>query len=48
RDVYKRQALEPDTDEMDETGDERHPDTEEAPPEGDRTVTKDRGEKADR
>ncbi|AGB36787.1 hypothetical protein [Natronococcus occultus] len=42
------EALEPETEEMDEAGDERHPDTEEAPPHGDRTVTKDRGEKEDR
>jgi hypothetical protein len=41
-------ALEPGTEGMDEAGDERHPDTEEAPPEGDRTVTTDRGREEDR
>lgn len=42
------EGLEPSTEGMTESGDERHPDTEEAPPEGDRTVTKDRGEEEDR
>ncbi|PGF18193.1 hypothetical protein CP556_02295 [Natrinema sp. CBA1119] len=42
------QGLEPSTEGMTESGAERHPDTEEAPPEGDRTVTKDRGEDEDR
>ncbi|MFU8869472.1 hypothetical protein [Natronococcus sp.] len=42
------EALEPETEGMDEAGDERHPDTEEAPPEGDRTVTRDRGKDEDR
>jgi|GEM_PF-777948 hypothetical protein len=42
------QGLEPSTEEMTEAGAERHPDTGEAPPEGDRTVTKDRGETEDR
>ncbi|QLK25687.1 hypothetical protein HYG81_16630 [Natrinema zhouii] len=42
------QGTGPSTEEMTEAGGERHPDTEEAPPEGDRTVTKDRGEEEDR
>ncbi|MFC6767197.1 hypothetical protein [Natrinema soli] len=42
------QGLEPSTEGMTEAGDERHPNTEEAPPEGDRTVTKDRGKDEDR
>ncbi len=33
---------------MTETGDERHPDMEDAPPEGGRTVTEERGEPEDR
>lgn len=41
-------GLEPETDEMTEAGAERHPDSEENPPQGDRTVTKDRGEEEDR
>ncbi|SDJ85831.1 hypothetical protein [Natronorubrum texcoconense] len=42
------EAMEPETDEMTESGAERHPESEDRPPEGDRTVTKDRGEKEDR
>ncbi|MDG5760016.1 hypothetical protein QA600_11760 [Natronococcus sp. A-GB1] len=42
------EALEPETEGMDEAGDERHSDNEEAPPEGDRTVTRDRGKDEDR
>jgi hypothetical protein len=42
------EALEPETEEMDEAGDERHPDSEDAPPHGDRTVTRDRGKEEDR
>ncbi|WP_306057186.1 hypothetical protein [Natronococcus wangiae] len=42
------EAVEPSTEDMEESGAERHPDTEEAPPEGDRTVTKDRGSKENR
>jgi len=42
------QGLEPSTEEMTEAGEERHPDMEDAPPEGDRTVTTERGEKEDR
>lgn len=41
------QGTEPSTEEMDEAGKERHADTEDAPPEGDRTVTTERGEKED-
>lgn len=41
-------GLEPETDEMTEAGAERHPDGEENPPQGDRTVTKDRAEEEDR
>ncbi|QRV15822.1 hypothetical protein JMJ58_02660 [Haloterrigena salifodinae] len=41
-------ALEPETDEMTESGAERHPDDDGQPPQGDRTVTKERGEKEDR
>ncbi len=41
------QDMEPSTDEMDEAGKERHVDKEDAPPEGDRTVTTERGEKED-
>ncbi|WP_440769474.1 hypothetical protein [Natronorubrum sp. DTA28] len=41
-------AMEPETDEMTESGAERHPESEDQPPEGDRTVTKDRGEEEDR
>jgi len=42
------QGLEPSTEEMTEAGEERHPEMEDAPPEGDRTVTTERGEKEDR
>ena len=42
------EAMEPETDEMTESGAERHPESEDRPPEGDRTVTKDRGEEEDR
>ncbi|MFD1563992.1 hypothetical protein ACFR99_10570 [Haloarchaeobius amylolyticus] len=42
------QGLEPSTEEMTEAGEERHPDMEDAPPEGDRTVTTERGEEEDR
>ncbi|ELY59989.1 hypothetical protein [Natronolimnohabitans innermongolicus] len=42
------EAMEPETEEMDEAGAERHPESEEQPPEGDRTVTKDRGREEDR
>ncbi|MFC4437072.1 MULTISPECIES: hypothetical protein [Natrialbaceae] len=42
------EAMEPSTEEMDEAGAERHPETEDTPPEGDRTVTKDRGSKENR
>ncbi|WP_440765658.1 hypothetical protein [Natronorubrum sp. DTA7] len=42
------EAMEPETDEMTESGAERHPESEDQPPEGDRTVTKDRGEEEDR
>ncbi|WP_408958361.1 hypothetical protein [Natrinema sp. 74] len=41
------QDMEPSTEEMDEAGKERHADKEDAPPEGDRTVTTERGEKED-
>ncbi|WP_436347881.1 hypothetical protein [Natronorubrum sp. FCH18a] len=41
-------AMEPETDEMTESGTERHPESEDQPPQGDRTVTKDRGEEEDR
>ncbi|ELZ14177.1 hypothetical protein C477_21065 [Haloterrigena salina JCM 13891] len=41
-------ALEPETDEMTESGAERHPDDDGQPPQGDRTVTKERGEEEDR
>ncbi|QSW98254.1 hypothetical protein [Haloterrigena alkaliphila] len=41
-------AMEPETEEMDEAGEERQPDEEDRPPEGDRTVTKDRAEEQDR
>ena len=42
------QGLEPSTEGMTEAGEERHPDMEDAPPEGERTVTKERGEEEDR
>ncbi len=42
------QGMEPSTEEMTEEGAERHPDMEDAPPEGDRTVTRERGENEDR
>jgi hypothetical protein len=42
------EGLEPSTEDMTEAGAERHPDTEQAPPEGERTVTKERGEEEDR
>ncbi|SEQ48997.1 hypothetical protein [Natrinema salaciae] len=42
------EGLEPSTEAMTESGGERHPDTEQAPPEGERTVTKDRGVEEDR
>ncbi|WP_121742494.1 hypothetical protein [Natronorubrum halophilum] len=42
------EGMEPATEEMDESGAERHPDSEDQPPEGDRTVTKERGEEEDR
>ncbi|NUC72798.1 hypothetical protein HTZ84_10835 [Haloterrigena sp. SYSU A558-1] len=41
-------GLEPETDEMTESGAERHPDDDGQPPQGDRTVTKERGEEEDR
>ena len=41
-------GLEPETDEMTEAGAERHPDDDGQPPQGDRTVTKERGEEEDR
>ncbi|WP_226481565.1 hypothetical protein [Natrinema amylolyticum] len=42
------EGLEPSTEGMTEAGDERHPDMEDAPPEGERTVTEERGEEEDR
>ena len=42
------EGLEPETDEMQEAGAERHPDEEDRPPQGDRTVTNARGEEEDR
>jgi hypothetical protein len=42
------QGLEPADEGMTEAGAERHPDMEDAPPEGERTVTEDRGEEEDR
>ncbi len=42
------EGLEPADEGMTEAGAERHPNMEDAPPEGDRTVTKDRGEEEDR
>ena len=41
-------GAEPETEEMEESGAERHPDEEDRPPQGDRTVTKERGEEEDR
>ena len=41
------QGTEPSTEDMDEAGAERHADKEDSPPEGDRTVTTERGEKED-
>ena len=41
-------GVEPETEEMEESGAERHPDSEENPPQGDRTVTEERGENEDR
>ncbi|TYL40527.1 hypothetical protein CV102_02870 [Natronococcus pandeyae] len=42
------EAMEPSTEEMDESGAERHDETEDMPPEGERTVTDERGENEDR
>lgn len=42
------EGLEPSTEGMTESGDERHPDMEDAPPDGERTVTEERGEEEDR
>ncbi|WP_137289820.1 hypothetical protein [Natronorubrum halophilum] len=42
------EGMEPATEEMNESGAERHPDSEDQPPEGDRTVTKERGEEENR
>lgn len=42
------EAMEPSTEKMDESGAERHPETEDTPPEGNRTVTDKRGENEDR
>ncbi|MGQ3412144.1 hypothetical protein ACT4ML_07755 [Natrinema sp. LN54] len=42
------EGLEPSTEGMTEAGDERHEDLEDAPPEGERTVTEDRGTEEDR
>lgn len=42
------EGLEPSTEGMTEAGDERHEDLEDAPPEGERTVTEDRGKEEDR
>lgn len=45
-------GVQPETERMNESGEERHPDEEtaadERPPEGDRTVTRDRGQEDDR
>ncbi|QCS43311.1 hypothetical protein [Natrinema versiforme] len=42
------EGLEPSTEGMTEAGDERHEDLEDAPPEGERTVTEDRGKEEER
>ncbi|WP_435552475.1 hypothetical protein [Natrinema sp. CGMCC1.2065] len=42
------EGLEPSAEGMTEAGAERHPDMADAPPEGERTVTEERGEKEDR
>ena len=42
------ESVEPETESMEESGAERHPDGEDQPPQGDRTVTKERGEEEDR
>lgn len=42
------EGMEPTTEGMTEAGEERHPDMEDAPPEGERTVTEERGEEEDR
>lgn len=42
------ESLEPETEAMQESGAERHPDEEDRPPHGERTVTEERGEEEDR